>query len=354
MGLWSWAKEKIEQRAFSSGFSDAFEKVIQEFESGNFGNTQKTGALEIAGGLVARSLALVEVEQAPPLLLRALSPLFFANLGRRLIARGEAVHWIKLDDDGLRLYPVSDWSIVQGGYRRESWRYQISVPGPLTTSSATVPADELLHFFYAFQYGSPWEGRGPLQLAPQAGRLNASANEFLTGEFSGSHGGVIPIAKKPSGDQTNPLEEKIKKLRGGTALVPTTAGGFSDVNQKASHGDWNVRGFGGTNIKEAAVSVRGDADLLVGLVCGVPMGLLTKADGTLAREAYRQFFLSTVQPLGLMIQEVLREGLDAPRLSLSFKRLGGLDVQARARAFKSLVDGGVQADEAKRLVGFNE
>ena len=51
------------------------------------------------------------------------------------------------------------------------------------------------------------------------------------------------------------------------------------------------------------------------------------------------------------VQEVLREGLDAPRLRLDFRDVAASDLQGRARSAAALVKAGWSKDEAGRIAG---
>lgn len=68
------------------------------------------------------------------------------------------------------------------------------------------------------------------------------------------------------------------------------------------------------------------------------------------REALRKFLHSTLQPFGDMIAGKARHKLAAP-VTFGFDRLYAADIQGRARAFKSLVYGGMGAAEAARVTG---
>ena len=88
--------------------------------------------------------------------------------------------------------------------------------------------------------------------------------------------------------------------------------------------------------------------------CGVPITLLTKSDGTASREAYRRFLHSSVAPVAELVAVELREKLDIPALSLNFDRLFASDLSGRARAFQSMVGGGMEVAKAAALAGLME
>ena len=58
-----------------------------------------------------------------------------------------------------------------------------------------------------------------------------------------------------------------------------------------------------------------------------------------------------VSPIGRLVQEELREKLDAPGLTLNWSALSASDLQGRARSFQSMVGGGMPLERAAALSG---
>ena len=84
--------------------------------------------------------------------------------------------------------------------------------------------------------------------------------------------------------------------------------------------------------------------------CGVPVTLLESTQGTALREAWRQFLHSSVTPVSLLASVELSDKLDTP-LTLSFDRMMASDLSGRARAFQSMVGGGMAVERAAALAG---
>lgn len=69
------------------------------------------------------------------------------------------------------------------------------------------------------------------------------------------------------------------------------------------------------------------------------------------RWVFRQRFLhATIDPLGKLVAEELSEKFEFP-VSLSFENLMPSDIVGRARAFQSMVGGGMDTDRAVVLSG---
>ena len=81
------------------------------------------------------------------------------------------------------------------------------------------------------------------------------------------------------------------------------------------------------------------------------MSIVSRSDGTLAREEYRRFLHSTIQPVGAVIAGELAAKLDTPELAFDFAALGAADIQGRVRAFQGLVLAGIAVDKAAALTG---
>ena len=84
--------------------------------------------------------------------------------------------------------------------------------------------------------------------------------------------------------------------------------------------------------------------------CGVPVSLVTDADGTSQREAWRRFVMGAVEPLLAMVAEEVEAKLET-RVSFDLGGLWAHDLQGRATAFQKLVAGGVAVNEALMTSG---
>ena len=153
---------------------------------------------------------------------------------------------------------------------------------------------------------------------------------------------------------TAALRTTIGALRGKAALVPTTSGGWGDADEAPGRGavDWAVRRLGASP-GAPLVSLRDGAALAILAACGVPVELVNGGDGTALREAWRRFLHSTVQPLAGVLAVELTRKLDVD-VGLSFDGLFASDLSGRARAFQSLVGGGMDVGRAAALAGLME
>ena len=148
------------------------------------------------------------------------------------------------------------------------------------------------------------------------------------------------------------LHTDLRAINGKLALVESTASGWGDGSQGAPRRDL-VQNRIGANPPEVLAVLRSDAALAVLAACGVPVTLLGRADGTALREAWRQFLHASVTPVSLSVAAELSDKLDTD-VKLSFDRMMASDLSGRARAFQSMVGGGMDVSKAAALAGLME
>ena len=133
--------------------------------------------------------------------------------------------------------------------------------------------------------------------------------------------------------------------------MPTLEAGWGD-GRTGAPADWKPQRFGFAP-PDIARTLRAEVTNAVLSLAGVPPTLFGEGRAEGKREALRQFLHATLQPLAKVIQREARAKLLAA-VTLDFTALGASDVQGRARAYKSLTDGGMDVQEAKRLTGLSD
>ena len=339
-------KERLETREGS--YTETLVSLIQQAAAGTTpaAKTSALGALEACAGITGRAFASADVKEAPTAILEALTPSFFNLLGRSLIRHGQLVMYIDVVDGELVLAP-SNATDVTGGYDRRSWGYEVELAGPSqTTGKKFVSGQDVLHFQYAYDTTTPWQGLSPLEIASLSGRLSAEIIKSLADEMSMPAGALLTTPLDGQDPTLVGLRADLKKIHGQTAL--------------AQSGDWNNAGAAGKTwmkIRTGGEPVDISPQLLsestkeIYAACGINPAVLQDAQGTAGREAYRQFLFGAAAPLGKMVEEELRRKLDSPNLRLEWDALRAADISGRARAFQSMVGGGMELDRAAALSG---
>ena len=346
--MWPFRKREPEKRE-SQPFTDSVVSALFAQASGTTtGDPSAIAALESACALYTAAFRAARLSPAVP----ALSPACMSLIARDLIRRGESVHQIMIDRGRVRLQPIGSWD-VRGGPVESSWWYRCDRFGPSGNLTELVPAGAVLHVRYAVDAARPWYGISPLGWARSTGTLAANLETRLGEEAGGPVGHVIPVpADGGDGADDDPLamfKADLAAAKGRTILAETTASGWGEGKMAAPLADFKPQRYGAA-VPESSVSLRTAAGEAVLSACGVPVSLVTDADGTSQREAWRRFVMGSVEPLlGIVGQEV--EAKLETRVAFDLSSLWAHDLAGRASSFKALVTAGMEIERAAALSG---
>ena len=238
----------------------------------------------------------------------------------------------------VQLTQAASWKVA-GGTRPETWRYAVELPLPSgKVAKRTLPAESVLHLRYATRPGAPWAGISPLGMADETRALATWIERRLAEETSTATSYMLPL---PESADVDKLKADIKSGRGRLHIVDTTSTGWGDGRVAAPQRDWKSNRLG-ADPPEALGKLRSDVKNDIFGVYGIPSSI--HGTGGSARESYRQFLSSTIQPLAKLVVEELAVKLDTPTLALDFTELRAADISSRARAYKQLVDAGMGRD----------
>lgn len=345
---WPWAKPEKRE---SVPFTDAVVAALAAQASGQaVGDASAIAALEAAVALYSRAFAAAAVSPAEvrPLL----SPPFMALLARNLIRRGEDVHQIIVERGEVRLQAIGSWD-VRGGPAEESWWYRCDRFGPSGNLTELVPGAAVLHARYAVDSARPWHGISPLGWARTTGALAANLETRLGEEAGGPVGHVLPVpADGGDGEDDDPLamfKADLAAAKGRTILAETTAAGWGEGKAAAPLSDYQPKRFGAAP-PASLPSLRTEAGMSVLSACGVPVSLVTDADGTSQREAWRRFVMGAVEPLLESVRVEVEAKLET-RVTFDLSRLWAHDLAGRAASFKAMVTAGMEIERAASLSG---
>ena len=350
----NWPWKSTEKR--NDSYTDALvNQLLQGAGGGTGAAVAATGALEAASGLISRCFAAAQVS-GPAHAVQVLGPDVLSQVGRALIRQGEAVYFMDVQAGRLILLPAQSWDVF-GAAHPDSWTYRLTLAGPdAMTTVSRVQAAGVLHFRYATDPASPHRGIAPLTSAHLAGRLSAETAKALGNELSGPVGSLLPVGSDGNDVTVQALKKDIRNLQGSVALVErlsdwATGGGGSPSQGGAS--EWQPRRIGAAP-PPGVVEVARQATLEVLACCGVPPSLfLSSADGTAQRESYRRMMHTTLIPLGKILSTELTLKMEGT-VNLSWDSIGAADLSSRARAFQSLVNGGMDVTKAASLAGLME
>ena len=301
------------------------------------------GSVEAAAGLWSRAFASASVSPST-IITNVLTPTVLAAIGRGLAVRGEVV--FEVDVDGaVELTQAASWK-VSGGVRPETWRYAVELPLPSgKVAKRTLPAESVLHVRYATRPAAPWAGISPLGMADETRALAGWIERRLGEETSTATSYVLPL---PEAADVDKLKADIKGGRGRLHIVDTTSTGWGDGTAAAPRQDWKSNRLG-ADPPDSLGKLRSDVKADIFGVYGIPSSI--HGTGGSARESYRQFLSSTIQPLAKLVIEELAVKLDTPTLALDLTELRAADIASRARAYKQLIDAGMDAVKAAQVAG---
>ena len=337
------APESRESTPFTDAITAAFEEGAARSASAD-----ATAAVETAASAYGRCFAAARVAPEGPRT-RWITPAVLNLAGRELIRRGELPMRLYVRGGSVRGAVAGSWYVHGREHDRGGWRYQLTEYGPSGSRTRWVPADAVVHLQYAFDPARPWLGLSPVQVAAADGRLHANTVAALSEEAGGPRGHLLPVPSDGEEDNLTGLRGSIATLKGKLALVETTAAGWGEGKPAAPAEDWKPRRIG-ANPPDPLRNLRKDSAQSVLAACGVPIELVTTADGTGMREGWRRFIFGSVLPLARIVEAELSEKLET-RVRLDFSDLAASDLAGRARAFQSMVGAGMEIEKAAGLAG---
>ena len=334
---WPWSRPEVR----SSSYTD---KIVSRLLSSASGASDggALGSLETASRLWGAGLSSATVKP-DNIALRSVSPAVLDSVGRSLCRQGESLHVIDVVGGRVRLIACGSWD-VSGNDDPESWTYRCQMSGPSSTRTLTLDADSVLHVRYAASPAAPWRGRSPIRLAIDTARVAGLLEKATAGELGFTQTQMLTPRRSASdfGAPDSLTPETISKIV--TAFSEhVNTGAFvlpADVTPQRL----------GPEPPDSFALLRDRFENSILAMCGIPPALVAaQANGQAMREAARQALNFLLRPLGTLVVEELQAKLD-PDAALSFDSLRAGDITGSARAFGSLVTGGLTPKSAAEVV----
>ena len=146
------------------------------------------------------------------------------------------------------------------------------------------------------------------------------------------------------------LKAVLRKLAGSLAVMETTTGGWGDPGRGVPPAKDLTPQRVDASPPAPLVQLHQQSSMEVLAACGVPIEVVAGGEGSALREAHRRFLFSTIAPLGRIVSQELTDKLETP-VALDWAELRASDVVGRARAFQSMVGGGMDVERAAGLSG---
>ena len=307
-------------------------------------NAEAAAAVECSAALVSRCFQALQIEAAS-VVQDALNPDVLGRIGRALVLRGQSLHLIGNENPGrIDLIPSASWDVV-GTSDPATWRFRADVFGPKTVRvTRNVPQELALHLVVNSGDQTPWYGNPSWQSAKLTSDLLAAIEGNLAGEYGLKPARIAPAPTTSEAEQ-DAYRDKLKG--GGVVTVSASNAPVAGVRGMESAQTWQPAKVG-RDVQPGDAPLLSEVFRQVTAACGVPATLFG-AQGD-AREAWRRFQLSLLQPYGRVLSSELRRKFG--EVSLSWDAVGGNDLVGRSRALTSLTTAGVPLDEAMRKAGF--
>ena len=329
------AESRIEAlEAEQRGYTEVVTNALLEAATDTASNAYVAG-LEIAAGQLSRAFISARVDGPG---MSAFNPVVMASIGRRLVESGEAVYY----REGRRFTPASEYNILPSG------QYQLTFTSMgLTQRQVIFPPERVFHVRWNFDLTTR-RGISPLSNARTLRTLMQRLENALATESNAAIGYLLPVPSDGQSKAVEQLKQDLQELNGRIAVIETTRGGWGEGGGAAPRRDFELARMGPA-YPDGNVELFSRARDTILAACGYPVSLMDRSDGTAQREGWRRYLHGTVAPLGRLVEtESARIGLP---VTLDWDALFASDVQGRARAFQSLVQGGMPLEAAAAASG---
>ena len=345
-----WIGVETEIRAaYTDGYTQA--RIDGQEARADSYEAEIEGVAYIAAGVraIEAAFALCDIKPSKG----PVTPLWLSEAVRLAILQGQACFEITAGLNGALLDPVAVEQVRGPLSDPLAWRYR------LKGRKRYVPGADILHLTFARSAGA-YAGHSPLSVQSNTigyGQDTETAALALEIERACTHEARVPsgrIFSVPSGLDENTIgnySRHLQKLEGRVALLDTTetdvmsAGGIPARGE----GDWQPKSIGPAPA-ETLVALRDSVKGEMLAALGVPVSVIGAAgNDAAAREEFRRFLHQTLNPLARRIEAEIR--LKLKPVTITFPDVYAADIQSRARAYKSLVDGDMDAGRAAALCG---
>lgn len=287
----------------------------------------------------------------PERLSKLLTASFLDGAVRACLRYGNSLHYITMSDDELVLLPVTSYEVHNYSVRESDWTYRVDLSTPNGSMQVLTRPEQVLHLKWTSEASMPWNGTAALPDLTDS--LVGNLERSLGHEHNRSTGAVITVPENTKLAQAKERAEKIKDLKGRTAVLQSTRTQI-DLQSVQPGNDQRPIRYGPEPTAES-VALREQLEMSIANSCGVPSGLLNpKTEGMASRELLKRFYNSSLIPLARRWSEEIQKKLALPdeQVMFEFDHMHYQDVQARGRTYKVLIDAGLDKTEALQKVGW--
>ena len=263
-----------------------------------------------------------------------------------MMLHGEWVAQLMLDGPGFYFARSSDHDVL-GGTRPRQWRYRLTIPSPSAVgNNVLLPYDSVCHVRMHTARTSPWRGLSPFSEMGVTARLLGLIEQGLCEEEDLIRAYVL--AHGPGvGDQTELAEDLAE---GGLQLIEQSVQSYGQTRTSGGNQVRGTRIGPGPDASEITLRAQVTQDILS--AAGIPAGLYAPREGSVNREAYRQFHAAGLEPLGETFRSEVEKKTERP-FSINFHKLAAADIAARGRGLSNLITANIHPEDAMAVVGLS-
>lgn len=331
---------KFLQNLFQTRQADASDVVINAILnqfSDVVTDATETAAVETAAGIIGRAFASATINTSAGITKRNLF-----DIGRSLVRTGE---FVALDfTEGLTQVQIKE---MAGRYDRRDFIYDLRINTPSGEREGKYRGDEVVHIVYTHNDLTPFRGTPAHKIANLTSMMLFNLQSALKYELGTPQGFILPIPTRDGGSATlDNLRNTIAQMKGRVATVES-AQSLANTQGFQSQREWNTVRLGANPPETLIALLKNLREEIINL--WIPIALINSNGGS-SREAWRQFLFGTIAPIANLITEEIQSKID-PEFNLQFDELRASDITGRARAFNSLVSGGMDLTQAASLSG---
>ena len=295
-------------------------------------NDAYVSALETASGALSRAFtAAIIGGQGQDIF----TPDIMGQIGRSLIEQGEAI-WYRVA--GNNFMRVDNYGLQPDG----NYQLNFNIDNPIIADPNRV-----FHVRWNVDVNTK-RGISPLGMARTLRKMANKLETSINDELNASVGYLLPLPTDGDSTTITELKQDIANLKGKIAVIQSLRNQWGDGGMAGSRSEFVLARMG-PNIPDTSVNLFREVRNSVLTACGYPITLAENTDGTSQRESWRRYLHGTVAPLGkLVIMAAQRVNIS---MTIDWSDLFASDITGRARAFQSLVGGGMSIPDAASASG---
>ena len=314
------------------------ERILAREANGSSIEIGMTSALESIASMYGRALLAAEPET-----MRNFNRNVLYEIGRSIVREGAFVGFVNGES-------IVECRIEQvtGSFNEDSWKFKLRYENPDgLTKSITMDREETIYIPYSYRLSQKHDPIPQWRLSDSSNQAFKRLIQAIVNESGTPSGQLFTIPSRDGSSATlDSLRSAIADLKG-RVMVMESANTVATIQSRQS--EYMIERIG-ANIPQSTIQAYKEFRNELYSVYGVPLALIEQSDGTGRREAWRQFLFGTIAPIGKLIENELRDKYDFG-LKLNFEELRASDLTGRARAFQSLVGGGMSVEQAAGLSG---